>query len=125
MDDLLLERIRGGWVKDSAYRESQRQPTCWRDAVGLGLEKREFDRMEEAFSSPKITMLFHILALAQQEDRKVLIYSKSLDTLDMIEWHLGHDDWFKGQQKKKGNVKKKKGAITQPVQEKKKAPGFF
>jgi len=53
------------------------------------------EKMKEAWKSPKFIILVHILAMADQLGEKTLVYSKCLETLNMIEHFLKSPDWKK------------------------------
>ena len=55
----------------------------------------QFDRMHDARTSPKLIILAHIITLASQNKDKILVYSKDLKTLDIIEWFLRQAKWTK------------------------------
>ena len=59
------------------------------------ISETHFRTLHEAKTSPKLTILAHILAFALQKGDKILIYSKDLKTLDMVELFLGERDWRK------------------------------
>ena len=58
-----------------------------------GLTPKDFDSLEEAKRSPKMVILAHIVAWASRNNDKVLIYSKDLKTLDIVQLFLGQADW--------------------------------
>jgi SNF2 family DNA or RNA helicase len=59
------------------------------------LRTEEYAQLEKAKNSPKLIVLSHILARAFQDQEKVLVYSKCLKTLDLIEHFLVSSDWKK------------------------------
>jgi SNF2 family DNA or RNA helicase len=54
-----------------------------------------FAKYKETWRSPKFIILAHILVKAMELDEKILVYSKCLKTLDMIEELLQSSDWKK------------------------------
>lgn len=59
------------------------------------LKRSELQRIHEEKNSPKFIVVAHILALAFSKGEKVLIYSKCLKTLALMETFLASSDWKK------------------------------
>lgn len=59
----------------------------------MPLKQPAFDKLHASKNSPKLIMLAHILAMATGRSQKVLIYSKCLKTLDLVEEFLAYRDW--------------------------------
>ena len=64
-----------------------------RDEWLMPLKKSAFENLHASKNSPKLIMLAHILAMAVFRHRKVLVYSKCLKTLDLVEDFLCCRDW--------------------------------
>ena len=67
------------------------EPDDWLDT----LKPTEYDNLQLARNSPKLIVLSHILAMAVQRSEKVLVYSKCLKTLDLVEEFLSSLYWKK------------------------------
>lgn len=64
-----------------------------RDRWTVSLKQTVFDNLHKTKNSPKFIALAHILAMSISRRKKVLIYSKCLKTLDLVEEFLCFRDW--------------------------------
>jgi hypothetical protein len=69
------------------------KPDSW--LVHGGLKDGEFKGLNQSRTSPKFVVLFHLIAMAFNEGEKILIFSKCLKTLDLVEDLLCTTDWKK------------------------------
>jgi CW-type Zinc Finger len=89
-----LKVAKHGRGKELAWKTADAAGDEWFMDNG-GLKNREFEKMHEVRKSPKLIIFAHILAKAVADEDKLLVYSKDLATLDIIEWFLSSPDWKK------------------------------
>ena len=86
-----LKMSKGGCGQNISWVVAGRGANAWLQS----LKPEEYNNLEKDKNSPKLIILAHILAMALQGQEKVLIYSKCLKTLDLVESFMGCNDWSK------------------------------
>jgi SNF2 family DNA or RNA helicase len=81
---------KGGKGQKISWKSNRDDDDRW---IVHGLKKTEYNSLESTRNSPKFIVLAHIFALAFAADEKVLVYSKCLKTLDLIEEFLSFGNW--------------------------------
>jgi SNF2 family DNA or RNA helicase len=89
-----LKVSQGGFGKNVRWKTEAGDEHCW---LKEGLNGLDYEKLEHAKTSPKFIALAHILASAFETNERVLVYSKCLKTLDLIELFINSsfDEWKK------------------------------
>lgn len=60
---------------------------------GDGIKESQYNNLEHTRNSPKIIMVVHGIAKSMELGEKVLVCSKCLKTLDLLEWFISSSNW--------------------------------
>ena len=88
-----MKLARSARNKKKSWKSEQDLQNEWFMKAKSGIDSRDYEKLEDAKSSPKLIILAHIIALVLRNRDKMLIYSKDLKTLDILELFLEEPDW--------------------------------
>jgi SNF2 family DNA or RNA helicase len=84
-----LKLKKGGTGSKLQWRENGGE--TW--LVSDGIKEKEYQNLEQFRNSPKFILLAHGIVKAGELNEKILISSKCLKTLDLIEYFFSSSDW--------------------------------